>query len=105
MKKRVYCVGNLQRTALRLMSVKANKPLHLNNELPEEELKSAFAESLGTGQSFFVMALVLLTLTTLVIVAYQKVWWIIRTIVLMSGNDTHDECKLIDDNDKTSQLC
>jgi len=43
---------SLQRTALRLMSVKANKPLHLNNELPQNDLKAAFDESLGTGQVF-----------------------------------------------------
>ena len=43
---------SVKRTALRLMSVKANKPLHLNNEIPEEELRSAFDASLGLGRVY-----------------------------------------------------
>jgi twinkle protein len=43
---------SLQRTALRLMSVKANRPLHLNNELPPDDLKVAFDASLGTGKVY-----------------------------------------------------
>lgn len=43
---------SIQRTALRLMTVKANTPLHLNNEIPEEELRAAFEKSVGSGSVF-----------------------------------------------------
>lgn len=43
---------SVQRTALRLMTVKANTPLHLNNELPTEELREAFDKSVGSGSVF-----------------------------------------------------
>ena len=94
---------SLQRTALRLMSVKANKPLHLNNELPEEELKSAFAESLGTGQVFLrdgfgsVDPDAILSDCRFMAQAKEVRWIILDHLsILMSGNDTHDERKLID---------
>lgn len=40
---------SVQRTALRLMSVKANRPLHLDNS---GDLKAAFDASLGTGRVY-----------------------------------------------------
>ncbi len=43
---------SVKRTALRLMSVKANKPLHLNNDIPEEDLRAAFDSSLGLGRVY-----------------------------------------------------
>ena len=43
---------SIQRTALRLMTVKANKPLHLSNEIPEEELRGAFDASVGSGHVY-----------------------------------------------------
>jgi twinkle protein len=43
---------SVQRQALRLMTVKANKPLHLNNEIPEDELRKAFDSSIGSGKVF-----------------------------------------------------
>jgi twinkle protein len=43
---------SVQRTALRLMTVKANAPLHLNNQIPEEELREAFDKSVGSGSVF-----------------------------------------------------
>lgn len=43
---------SVQRTALRLMTVKANTPLHLNNEIPTEELREAFEKSVGSGSVF-----------------------------------------------------
>ena len=43
---------SVQRQALRLMTVKANKPLHLNNEIPEDELRKAFDASVGSGKVY-----------------------------------------------------
>ena len=34
------------------MTVKANKPLHLNNEIPEDELRKAFDSSIGSGKVY-----------------------------------------------------
>jgi twinkle protein len=34
------------------MTVKANAPLHLNNQIPEEELREAFDKSVGSGSVF-----------------------------------------------------
>ena len=42
----------LQRTALRLMSVKANKPLHISNDIPQEDFRQAFDASVGSGHVF-----------------------------------------------------
>lgn len=43
---------SIQRTALRLMTVTANAPLHLNNEMAEVDLKAAFDRSVGSGSVF-----------------------------------------------------
>ena len=43
---------SVQRQALRLMTVKANKPLHLNNEIPDDELRKAFDASVGSGKVY-----------------------------------------------------
>jgi twinkle protein len=44
---------SIKRTALGLMSLEMNKPLHLhNNSVPEEELKHAFDATLGTGRVY-----------------------------------------------------
>jgi len=41
---------SVKRTALGLMSIELNKPLHLrSNDVPEEEMKRAFDSTLGTG--------------------------------------------------------
>tara|TARA_R100001443_G_C3290637_1_gene162767 strand:- start:139 stop:738 length:600 start_codon:yes stop_codon:yes gene_type:complete len=34
------------------MTVKANKPLHLNNEIPDDELRKAFDASVGSGKVY-----------------------------------------------------
>lgn len=94
---------NLQRTALRLMSVKANKPLHLNNELPEEDLKDAFDASLGTGRVYLrdgfgsVDPDAILSDCRFMALAKEVGWIILDHLsILMSGNESHDERKLID---------
>jgi twinkle protein len=94
---------SLQRTALRLMSVKANKPLHLNNELPEAELKDAFDASLGTGQVYLrdgfgsVDPDSILSDCRFMALAKEVGWIILDHLsILMSGNEAHDERKLID---------
>ena len=94
---------SLQRTALRLMSVKANKPLHLNNELPTDDLKAAFETSLGTGQVFLrdgfgsVDPEAILSDCRFMAQAKDVRWIILDHLsILMSGNESHDERKLID---------
>lgn len=94
---------SLQRTALRLMSVKANKPLHLNNELPTDDLKQAFESSLGTGQVFLrdgfgsVDPEAILSDCRFMAQAKEVKWIILDHLsILMSGNESHDERKLID---------
>lgn len=94
---------SLQRTALRLMSVKANKALHLNNDLPEEELKEAFNASLGTGRVFLrdgfgsVDPEAILSDCRFMAMAKEVGWIILDHLsILMSGNESHDERKLID---------
>lgn len=94
---------SLQRTALRLMSVKANRPLHLNNELPVDDLKTAFESSLGTGRVYLrdgfgsVDPDAILSDCRFMALAKEVNWIILDHLsILMSGNDSHDERKLID---------
>jgi twinkle protein len=94
---------SLQRTALRLMSVKANRPLHLNNELPTDDLKAAFEASLGTGRVYLrdgfgsVDPDAILSDCRFMALAKEVGWIILDHLsILMSGNDSHDERKLID---------
>lgn len=94
---------SLQRTALRLMSVKANRPLHLNNELPIDDLKTAFDASLGTGRVYLrdgfgsVDPDAILSDCRFMALAKEVKWIILDHLsILMSGNDTYDERKLID---------
>lgn len=94
---------NLQRTALRLMSVKANRPLHLNNELPTDDLKAAFDASLGTGRVYLrdgfgsVDPDAILSDCRFMALAKEVGWIILDHLsILMSGNESHDERKLID---------
>ena len=94
---------NLQRTALRLMSVKANRPLHLNNEIPTDDLKAAFDASLGTGRVYLrdgfgsVDPDAILSDCRFMALAKEVGWIILDHLsILMSGNESHDERKLID---------
>jgi twinkle protein len=44
---------NVKRTALGLMSIELNKPLHLRqNDIPEEELRDAFDATVGSGRVY-----------------------------------------------------
>ena len=43
---------SVKRTGLRLMTVAANKPLHLNNEIGDQALKAAFGDTLGSGKCY-----------------------------------------------------
>ena len=43
---------SIQRTGLRLMTVEANKPLHLDNAIDEDVFRSAFQKSVGSGRVF-----------------------------------------------------
>lgn len=94
---------SLQRTALRLMSVKANKKLHIDNELPEDELKAAFDQSIGTGRVYLrdgfgsVDPESILSDCRFMALAKEVGWIILDHLsILLSGNETHDERKLID---------
>lgn len=94
---------SLQRTALRLMSVKANKALHLDNELPTEQLKEAFDQSIGTGRVYLrdgfgsVDPDAILSDCRFMALAKEVSWIVLDHLsILMSGNESHDERKLID---------
>jgi twinkle protein len=85
------------------MSVKANRPLHLNNELPTDDLKAAFEASLGTGRVYLrdgfgsVDPDAILSDCRFMALAKEVGWIILDHLsILMSGNESHDERKLID---------
>jgi twinkle protein len=93
----------LQRTALRLMSVKANKPLHISNEIPQEEFRQAFDASVGSGHVFLrdgfgsVDPEAILSDIRFMTMAKGVTWVILDHLsILLSGNDSGDERKLID---------
>ena len=94
---------NLQRTALRLMSVKANKPLHLSNEIPREQLHQAFNDSVGSGNVYLRDGFGSIDHDEILadiryLVKNNEVQWIIldHLSILLSGNESHDERKTID---------
>jgi twinkle protein len=94
---------SIQRTGLRLMSVVANKPLHLDNSLPAEEFKTAFDQSVGSGQVFLrdgfgsVDPEVILNDIRFMVKSRGVSWVILDHLsILLSGNASDDERKLID---------
>jgi twinkle protein len=94
---------SVKRTALRLMSVKANKPLHLDNELPEGELRKAFDTSLGLGNVFFRDGFGSVDPDSILndiryLVNHHGVEWVIldHLSILMSGLQLEDERKAVD---------
>jgi twinkle protein len=94
---------SVQRTALRLMTVKANKPLHLNNEIPEDELRKAFDATCGTGRLYLrsgfgsVNPDDLISDIRFVVKNYGAKWVIIDHLsILLSGNEMDDERRTID---------
>jgi twinkle protein len=93
----------LQRTALRLMSVKANKPLHISNDIPQEDFRQAFDASVGSGHVFLrdgfgsVDPEAILSDIRFMTMAKGVRWVILDHLsILLSGNDSGDERKLID---------
>lgn len=93
----------LQRTALRLMSVKANKPLHISNDIPQEAFRQAFDASVGSGHVFLrdgfgsVDPEAILSDIRFMTMAKGVTWVILDHLsILLSGNDSGDERKLID---------
>lgn len=94
---------SLQRTALRLMTVEASKPLHLNNAIPPEDLRKAFDNSVGSGRVVFnsgfraVDPVELLNELRFMVMAEECHWLFVDHLsILVSGNDEGDERKLID---------
>lgn len=94
---------SVQRSALRLMTIKANKPLHLDNQIPEEDLRSAFDASVGSGKVFFREGFGSVDPDSILndIRFLQKnhgVKWVIldHLSILLSGNESDDERRLID---------
>jgi len=94
---------SVKRTGLRLMTVAANKPLHLNNEIPAEAFESAFADTLGSGRVFLrdgfgsVDPDSLLNDIRFLVKAHEVQWIILDHLsILLSGNESNDERKMID---------
>jgi twinkle protein len=82
------------------MTVAANKPLHLNNEIGDQALKAAFEHTLGSGNCFLrdgfgsVDPDVLLN-DIRYLVKTNEVNWIVldHLSILISGNENADERK------------
>lgn len=104
-----FCVGyialeeSIKRTALRLMTVKANKPLHLSNEIDATQFRAAFDSSVGSGRVFLrdgfgsVDPDVILNDIRFMVKAKSVSWVILDHLsILLSGNESDDERKLID---------
>ena len=94
---------SIQRTALRLMTVKANKPLHLSNEIPKKDLKKAFDESVGSGNVYLRDGFgscdpdIVLNDIRFMVKNYDVQFIILDHLsILLSGNDSNDERKTID---------
>lgn len=94
---------SVKRTGLRLMTVEANKPLHLNNEIPKEEFKRAFDSTLGSGRVFLRDGFGsvdpdLLLNDIRFLVKSNEVQWVVldHLSILLSGNESSDERKMID---------
>lgn len=94
---------SIQRTGLRLMSVEVNKPLHLDNTIPEDEFRAAFEKSVGSGRVFLrdgfgsVDPDVILNDIRYLVKAKGVSWVILDHLsILLSGNAGDDERKMID---------
>ena len=94
---------SVKRTGLRLMTVAANKPLHLNNEIPEKDFESAFRDTLGSGHVFLRDGFGSIDPDALLndiryLVKTNEVKWVIldHLSILISGNESADERKTLD---------
>jgi len=94
---------SIQRTGLRLMSVVANKPLHLDNQIDEKLFEDAFNKSVGSGRVFLrdgfgsVDPEVILNDIRFMVKARDVKWIILDHLsILLSGNATDNERQMID---------
>lgn len=94
---------SVKRTGLRLMTVSANKPLHLNNEIGDQALQTAFRDTLGSGYVYLRDGFGSVDPDRLLndiryLVKINDVKWIIldHLSILLSGNESSDERKMID---------
>ena len=94
---------SVKRTGLRLMTVAANKPLHLDNKVPENDFKKAFDSTLGSGRVYLRDGFGSIDPDQLLndiryLVKTNEVKWIVldHLSILLSGNESTDERKLID---------
>ena len=94
---------SVKRTGLRLMTVAANKPLHLNNEIGTKALETAFRDTLGSGRVYLRDGFGSVDPDSLLndiryLVKTNEVNWIIldHLSILLSGNESGDERKMID---------
>lgn len=95
---------SVQRTALRLMTVKAGRPLHEDNSvLSPEEMNEAFDATLGSGRLFLrdgfgsVDPDEILSDCRYLVRGMECKWIILDHLsILMSGSEIPDERKLID---------
>ena len=94
---------SVKRTGLRLMTVSANKPLHLNNEIGDQALRDSFQDTLGSGRVYLRDGFGSVDPDSLLndiryLVKTNEVKWIIldHLSILLSGNESNDERKMID---------
>lgn len=94
---------SVKRTGLRLMTVAANKPLHLNNEIPSDAFEAAFRDTLGSGNVYLRDGFGSVDPDSLLndiryLVKTNEVQWVIldHLSILLSGNESNDERKMID---------
>ena len=94
---------SVKRTGLRLMTVAANKPLHLNNEIPSDAFKAAFGDTLGSGYAYLrdgfgsVDPDSLLSDIRYLVMTHEVKWIVLDHLsILLSGNESNDERKMID---------
>jgi twinkle protein len=85
------------------MTVAANKPLHLDNQIDEQHFRKAFDSTLGSGRVFLrdgfgsVDPDALLNDIRFLVKTHGVEWVILDHLsILLSGNDSHDERKMID---------
>ena len=86
---------SVKRTGLRLMTVEANKPLHLNNEIPSDAFKAAFGNTLGSGYAYLqdgfgsVDPDSLLSDIRYLVMTHEVKWIVLDHLsILLSGNES-----------------
>jgi twinkle protein len=94
---------SVKRTGLRLMTVAANKPLHLDNQIDAKDFSEAFTATLGSGRVFLRDGFGSVDPDALLndiryLVKTNDVQWVIldHLSILISGNESQDERKTLD---------